>query len=221
MSYRSCFYIKAWAILVWEQGAWSYRYADEYLSTLLILDTCKIIAIILLTFKHVFMKKFLFVLIFVSVNVFNPLFGQNKFNLMPDNMINYIGKITQPEFEKLVGEPVGYESIDNESDYVIYEVEPTYGQDFAPVIAIRCYFRESDGKLINVKFLSPYPLAYWMNFSRFKGYTEKNNYRSKRNSLNRIIQADNWYGSFGMQILNWERPATTPETAIINYHIVK
>ncbi|MFV0364351.1 MAG: hypothetical protein ACK5LL_14880 [Suipraeoptans sp.] len=164
------------------------------------------------------MKKFLFVLIFVSVNVFNPLFGQNKFNLMPSNMINYIGKITQPEFEKLVGEPVGYEPIDNESDFTIYEVENTYGDI---ITAIRCYFRESDGKLISVKFPTPHYLAYWINFSNFKGYTEKNNYRSKRNSLNHIIQADHWYGSFGMQILNIEKFSGGTSNAIINYHTVK
>lgn len=31
----------AWALLVWEQGAWSYRYADWYLSTLRILVRVK------------------------------------------------------------------------------------------------------------------------------------------------------------------------------------
>lgn len=164
------------------------------------------------------MKKFLFVVfIFVSVNVCS----QNKFNLMPDNMVKYIGKVTQPEFEKLVGEPVGSEPIDDESNFTVYEVEPTYGEDFAPVIAIRCYFRESDGKLINVQFPSPYPLAYWINFSEFKGYTEKNNYKGKKDLFGNVIQVDNWYGSFGMQIINWERPVSTPETALINYHIVK
>lgn len=116
------------------------------------------------------MKKFLFVVLIALT--YSSAFAQNKFNLMPDNMVKYIGKITQPEFEKLVGEPVGSEPIDDESNFTIYEVEPTYGEDFAPVIAIRCYFRESDGKLINVQFPSPYPLAYWINFTKFKGVTK-------------------------------------------------
>ena len=33
--------------------------------------------------------------------------GQNKFDLTPDNMIKFIGKVNQEQFEQSVGSPVG------------------------------------------------------------------------------------------------------------------
>ncbi len=140
---------------------------------------------------------------------------------MPNNMVKYIGKVTQPKFEKLVGEPVGYEPIDSESNFTIYEVEPTYGQNVAPVIAIRCYFRESDGKLINVQFPSPYPLGYWLNFSEFPGFKEKLHCKTKKYPNNQVAQVVLTLNGFGLQILNIEYPIGTPSTALINYHIIK
>ena len=35
--------------------------------------------------------------------------GQNKFDLTPDNMIKFIGKVNQEQFEQSVGSPVGEE----------------------------------------------------------------------------------------------------------------
>lgn len=164
------------------------------------------------------MKKIIsiFVIGLISINAYT----QNKFELMPDNMIKYIGKTTQSEFEKLVGEPVGYEPIDNESNFTIYEVEPIYGKDVAPVIAIRCYFRESDGILIGVKFPSQYPLAYWINFSGLPGYKEKLHSITKKYLNNRVAPVNLKLCGFGCQILDWQYPMGTPETAVINYHIV-
>ena len=148
-------------------------------------------------------------------------YTQNKLDLMPSNMINYIGKVTQPEFEKLVGEPVGYEPMDNESEFVVYEVEPTYGQNVAPIIALRCYFRESDGKLINIQFPSPYPLAYWINFGQLSGYNEKLHSKIKKYPNNKFSEAILKLNGFGCQILNVNYYTDRPADALINYHIIK
>lgn len=136
-------------------------------------------------------------------------------------MINYIGKTTQLKFEKLVGEPVGYEPMDNESEFVVYEVEPTYGQNVALVIALRCYFRESDGKLINVQYPSPYPLAYWINFGQLPGYNEKLNCAVKKYPNGKFYEAKLKLKGFVCQILNVNYYTDRPTDALINYHIVK
>lgn len=162
------------------------------------------------------MKKTIILLFITLVSAAG--YTQNKFDLTPSNMINYIGKITQPEFEKLVGEPIDFEPIDDKSNFTIYEVENTYDKI---ITAIRCYFRESDGKLISMKFPTPHYLGYWIDFSEFKGYTEKDNFKSWTNKFNQIYQTSHWCGSFGMQILDIQtRPGGT-SNAIINYHIRK
>ena len=62
--------------------------------------------------------------------------GQNKFDLTPDNMIKFIGKVNQEQFEQSVGSPVG-----EEEGFIVYEVENTYDNE---ITAIRCFYRESD-----------------------------------------------------------------------------
>lgn len=161
------------------------------------------------------------ILLLVITLIFVNGYAQNKFDLMPTNMINYIGKITQPEFEKLVGEPVAYEPMDDESEFVVYEVEPTYGQNIAPVIALRCYFRESDGKLINVQFPSPYPLGYLVNFGQLPGYIEKEHLKLKKYPDRRFSEAVLKLKDFGCQILNVNYYTHRPADALINYHIIK
>lgn len=162
------------------------------------------------------MRKTIILLIITLITVTG--YAQKKFNLEPSNMINFIGKITQSEFEKLVGEPVGYEPINDESNFIVYEVENTYGNI---ITAIRCHFRESDGKLISVRFPTPHYLGYWISFSELKGYTEKNNFKAKRNRFNQIYQAAHWCGSFGMQTLDIKIYPGGTTNAIINYHIKK
>lgn len=88
--------------------------------------------------------------------------GQNRVSLLPNNMINYIGKATQSEFEKLVGDKV-----DNNEELgtVIYEVENTYDNI---VTALQCIYRKSDGILISIRFSTPHYLAYWITWLTLK-----------------------------------------------------
>lgn len=145
--------------------------------------------------------------------------GQNKFDLTPDNMIKFIGKVNQEQFEQSVGSPVG-----EEEGFIVYEVENTYNNE---ITAIRCFYRESDGKLISVKFGTRYYLAYWIGFTRLNGYpkTEKEAQRRgmfapKKDQFGEIYQVNLKLRTFGCQIMDI-RETPYYSTAIINYHTVK
>ena len=142
-----------------------------------------------------------------------------KISLLPNNMINFLGTVNRNEFEKIVGKPVG-----NEEDFVIYDVINTYDEIET---GIRCYYRESDGKLISVKFGTPHYLGYWIDFTRIKGYPLKEgiaksngNFVGKKDRLGRLYQVNLKLGTFGCQIMDiFENHNYS--TAIINYHVVK
>jgi hypothetical protein len=162
-------------------------------------------------------RKFILGTIFLFVSLMS--LGQNKFDLMPGNMIKFIGKVNQEQFEQSVGSPVG-----EEEGFIVYEVENTYDNE---ITAIRCFYRESDGKLISIKFGTKHYLAYWIDFTQLNGYpkTEKEAQRrgmfvTKKDRLGEIYQINLKLKTFGCQIMDIR---TTPyySTAIINYHTVK
>lgn len=140
-------------------------------------------------------------------------FSQNKFNLLPDNMIKYIGKTDRASFEKVVGSPVGEE----EGGFIVYEVENTYDNE---ITAIRCFYRESDGKLISVKFGTSHYLGYWIKFGEFKGYNEKLNCKTTK-VAGKLTKVELNLNGFGCQILNITKVTPQVTTAVINYHTVK
>jgi hypothetical protein len=135
-----------------------------------------------------------------------------QFDLRADNMQKYVGKVNREEFEKVVGTPVG-----EETGFLVYVVNNVYDKE---VTAIRCGYRESDGKLISVQFGTPHYLAYWINFSNLKGYNAKVNSKLYKDEYGNLRRINFKLGKFGMQILDIHE---TPyfSTAIINYHTVK
>ena len=142
-----------------------------------------------------------------------------EFDLLPKNVINYLGKVTRDEFEKLVGP-----ALDDEEGFIVYEVKNKYDE---VVIALRCYYRESDSKLISIKFPTPHYLGYWIDFTTIEGYpkteavAKKNgNYLPKRDQFNRLYQINLKTKSFGCQIMDIKEYSNY-STAVINYHIVK
>ena len=147
------------------------------------------------------------------------LFSQNKFNLLPDNMIKYIGKTNRASFERIVGPPVGEE----EGGLIVYEVENTYDNE---ITAIRCLYRESDDKLISVKLGTRYYLAYWIGFTQLNGYpkTEKEAQHrgmfTLKKQFGKTYQINLKLRTFGCQIMDI-RETRDYSTAIINYYTVK
>ena len=154
------------------------------------------------------------------INSLTPPVRDNlEFDLLPKNIINYLGKITREEFEKLVGS-----ALDDEEGFIIYEIKNKYDE---VVTALRCYYRESDGKLISIRFPTPHYLAYWIDFVKLDGYpkteaiAKKNgNYLPKRDKFNRLYQLNLKLKSFGCQIMNIKEYSNY-STAVVNYHIVK
>ena len=142
-----------------------------------------------------------------------------EFDLLPKNVINYLGKVTRDEFEKLVGP-----ALDDEEGFIVYKVKNKYDE---VVTALRCYYRESDSKLISIKFPTPHYLGYWIDFTTIEGYpktqavAKKNgNYLPKRDQFNRLYQINLKTKSFGCQIMDIKEYSNY-STAVINYHIVK
>ena len=162
-------------------------------------------------------RKLILGTIFLFISLMSS--GQNKFDLTPDNMIKFIGKVNQEQFEQSVGSPVG-----EEEGFVVYEVENTYDNE---ITAIRCFYRESDGKLISVKFGTRHYLGYWIDFTRLNGYPKaekeaqrRGMFTPKKDQLGEIYQVNLKLKTFGCQIMDIrENPYYS--TAIINYHTVK
>lgn len=154
------------------------------------------------------------------INSITPPIRDNLvFDLLPNNIVNYLGKITREEFEKLVGS-----ALDDEEGFIVYEVKNKYDDI---VTALRCYYRESDGKLISIKFPTPHYLGYWIDFTTLDGYpkneaiAQKNgNFLPKRDSFNRLYQVNLKLKSFGCQIMDIKK-FSNYSTAVVNYHIVK
>lgn len=157
--------------------------------------------------KTLFFALNVFSMLLVSVNALS----QVEFDLLPKNVINYIGKVDKSQFEKIVGEGV------TEEGFFVYNVINKF--DKQPT-DIRCFYRESDGKLISLKFPTTYYLGYWINFSRIEGYHENLNCKAKKNLLGEIIQVNLVYERFGCQILDIVKNSYYV-SAIINYHTVK
>ncbi|MFT3993618.1 MAG: hypothetical protein QM660_04875 [Dysgonomonas sp.] len=86
--------------------------------------------------------------------------GNKVFSLLLDNMINFMGKVAKEEFEIYVGEPVG-----EEDGFIVYEVESSFEK--IP-IAIRCFYHEKTGKLINVHFPTPAYNNYLYGILKYK-----------------------------------------------------
>lgn len=159
------------------------------------------------------MKKIL--IIFVAILIHTTLHAQefqvdegqwieNKvFDLSSRNMINYLGKVNQEEFEKLIGQPVG-----EEDGFIVYEVESTYEK--VP-IAIRCDYHDKTGKLIHVRFPTPYPTGYDLGMMHLVDY-KKQYMKIYKDQFNQTYRVDYKYKGFGVQIFY---------SGIIIYHIVK
>lgn len=158
-------------------------------------------------------------------SIFNAMVEQSmrlpnvKINLLPKNMINFLGKVNREQFEEIVGTPVAYED-----DFVVYEVINEYDD---VETAIRCFYTESDGKLISIKFGTPHYLGYWINFTDLKGYPQteaiakkRGLYSPKRDMFGRLYQINLKLGNFGCQIMDIQEYQNY-SSAVVNYHIVK
>ena len=133
-----------------------------------------------------------------------------KMNLLPNNIIQYVGKVTQNEFERIVGSPV-----DIADGVIVYQVENTYDNE---ITAIRCQYNETTGKLTSVTFGTIHYLGYWLKFSDLKGYTEKDNCQLTKVD-NILTKVNLWVKGFGCQILDITRVTPNETTAIINYYV--
>ena len=129
---------------------------------------------------------------------------ENKnFNLLPKNMINYLGKVNQEDFEQLVGEPVG-----DEDGFIVYEIDSEYEK--VP-IAIRCMYNNK-GKLIHVRFPTPYHMGYELGFIHLPEYKKWGSHKVYKNQFNITYRVDYKYKGFGAQIFY---------SGIVIYHILK
>lgn len=156
------------------------------------------------------MKKTLFILLlsilpFCSYAQEVEEIAENKvFDLMPKNMIEFLGKVNKEEFEIYVGEPVG-----EEDNFIVYEVESLYEK--IP-IAIRCDYHEKTGKLIHVHFPTPSRLGYELGFIHLSEYKKLGNHKIHKNQFNQTYRTDYKYKGFGMQAFY---------DGVISYHIVR
>ena len=89
-----------------------------------------------------------------------------SFDLMPSNMINYIGKVDKNQFEKIVGSPTAYEA----GNVVVYNVINEYTK---METGIRCFYHETTGKLISVRFGTRSFMGYFLDFVYMEGFNEK------------------------------------------------
>lgn len=166
------------------------------------------------------MRKFI-----LAFFVFAPILAFSQvaeLDLMPSNMKKYIGKVTREQFEKIVGEPLdsiadGRVGIIGQ-EFMVYTVFNTYDKTQTP---LRCYYRESDNILINVRFPTMVYLGYWVDFSRLPGFPgEKAPY---------FVVNESFYGKptkislkvkgFGCQISDIPLPKTK-RASTISYHVV-
>lgn len=130
---------------------------------------------------------------------------ENKvFDLMPKNMLNYLGKVNRIQFEELVGEPVG-----DEDSFIVYEVESVYEE---MPIAIRCHYHEETDKLIHVHFPTPSHLGYELAFIHLPEYKKTGNHKVYKNQFNQTYRINYKYKGFGMQVFY---------DGVISYHTVK
>ena len=163
------------------------------------------------------MKKYPFVALFTVLPLL--LFSQSRFDLLPQNMVNYLGKVNRVQFEEAIGNPAR-----TEDDVVVYQVANSYDEILTD---IRCRYRESDGKLISVRFGTPHYLGYWINFIHLPGYPKTEAeakrlgmYLPKEDKSANIYQVNFRLKNFGCQIMDI-RETPNRSTAVINYHVLK
>jgi len=137
---------------------------------------------------------------------------EGGFDLMPTNMKNYLGKVNREQFEKLVGEPVGEE----DGGFIAYNVINT-ANDSNDETGIRCFYNQTTGKLVSVRFGTRFYLAYCIDFGELKGYiSEKVNAKFSDYYYGDWHRVDFHVTGFGCQISNINRDSGT---CTINYHI--
>lgn len=159
------------------------------------------------------MKKY-FIISFLFFSI--ELFGQVKFDLMPTNMMNYVGKIKKDSLDKLIGLP-----FEEAEGFYYYEVENIYDNE---ITGLQCFFREKDGILISVRFPTKNYLGYWIDFTKIEGYPKKSSIaqskglmKIKKDAFNNMESLDLKYNHFGCQFRNFVNHGDI-KTAVINYH---
>jgi len=154
------------------------------------------------------MKK---ILLFMALLFCIGLQAQNELSLLPANMQQYLGKVNKEAFEKIAGEPVGYE----DGGFIVYNVINTYTKDET---GIRCFYNQTTGKLVSMRFGSRFYLAYCIGFFDVKGYVdEKTNAKFSDYYHGEWHRVDYHVAGFGCQITNINKDSGT---CTINYHIV-
>ena len=156
--------------------------------------------------------RVLAILLWVSVVAI----GQTRFDLLPENMRQYVGKVSKDTFESVIGSPIGYEE-----GFYYYEVVNTYDETLT---GIRCLFRPSDNRLISVRFTTCHYGGYWIGFAFLKGFPKgavarrQGNLHMKKDPLGNIQWINLRLQGFGCNIFDI-RQHQGFSTAIINYHI--
>ena len=141
--------------------------------------------------------------------------GQVHFNLLPENIQKYVGKVKRDSLECIIGAP-----FDESEGFLYYEVINTY--DDVPT-GIICFYNE-EGVLISLRFPTPHYLGYWIDFTMLKGFPKGNtakrrgNLSIKRDYFGQIHWINLSLGKFGCQIFDIKRYGVS-KTAIINYHV--
>lgn len=145
-----------------------------------------------------------------------------ELDLMPSNMKKYIGKVTRAQFEKIVGEPL--DSIGDSrvgvmgQEFMVYTVFNPYDKVQTP---LRCYYRESDNILINVRFPTMAYLGYWIDFTMLPGYpgAKAPYYVVNERLYGEPTKISLKVKGFGCQISDIPLPKTK-RVSTISYHVV-
>ena len=160
------------------------------------------------------MRKFVSILaLMLAVTTF----GQVKFDLLPDNMRKYVGKVTKEQFDSIIGPP-----FEEREGLYCYEVINSFDDVQTGLL---CYFRERDSVLVSVRFPTRSYLSYWIDFTMIKGYPKKASVAASkglRKVKKDIFGNPYWvnlkFRGFGCQIydIKWHHNF---KTAVINYHV--
>lgn len=156
------------------------------------------------------MRKFIIILsILFSVETM----GQVRFNLLPENMQKYMGKVKRDSLERIIGTP-----FEEYQGFFYYEVINTY--DDVPT-GIICFYNKED-VLISFRFPTPHYLGYWIDFTLLKGFPKgaaaKKNLSIKRDCFGQISWINLSLNKFGCQIYDIRRYGVN-KTAVVNYHV--
>ena len=140
--------------------------------------------------------------------------GQVHFNLLPENMQRYMGKVKRDSLEHIIGVPFEEYQV-----FFYYEVINSY--DDVPT-GIICFYNE-ENVLVSLRFPTPHYIGYWIDFTMLRGFpkggaTKKGNLFIKRDCFGQIRWINLSLSKFGCQIYDIKRYGAN-ETAIINYHV--